>query len=244
MYNSVVGDWRYRQAAAGSNSQRRNDLERRGSRESRALPAPDANAELVSSIRKRRGQSNSRSRSEMFNSHHEEVASGFPIDPPRPSQALEEASNDPQENIHRRSSHSGPLVNRAAWLEIPTLSARIPGSFKESSNSMTRQDEKKQVIDVSQQHVDKRNINDPVPNSLISFSLYSPAALWVEGQQNSLLWTTTRVLVPSGKADEILKDRDRQIQEAARRGRVDKARLRKLQVEGNQLSTTLPVSGH
>ncbi|KAL2496411.1 Protein kinase superfamily protein [Forsythia ovata] len=106
-----------RQAAAGSKGQRHNDLERRGSRESRALPAPDANAELVSSIQKRQGQSNSKSRSEMFNSHREEVASGFPIDPPRPSQGLEEASNDPRENIHRRSSHSGPLVNRAAWVK-------------------------------------------------------------------------------------------------------------------------------
>ncbi|KAL2496357.1 Protein kinase superfamily protein [Forsythia ovata] len=248
-----------RQAAAGSKGQRHNDLERRGSRESRALPAPDANAELVSSIQKRQGQSNSKSRSEMFNSHREEVASGFPIDPPRPSQGLEEASNDPRENIHRRSSHSGPLVNRAAWVkagenkeeaskiltgpdlsavsglvaarmsmlseerreksysqqEIPALIARIPGSFKESSNSMTRQDQKDQMIAVSQQHVDKRNINDHFPLGY--------------GSKGNKIHYSGPLLVPSGKADEILKDRDRQIQEAARRGRLDKARLRKLQ---------------
>ena len=38
-----------RQGAAGSKGQR-HDIERRGARESRAIPAPDANAELVLSI--------------------------------------------------------------------------------------------------------------------------------------------------------------------------------------------------
>lgn len=51
----------------------------------------------------------------MFSSHPEEVASGFPIDPPRPSQSVEEANDDPHGNTHKRASHSGPLVNRAAW---------------------------------------------------------------------------------------------------------------------------------
>ncbi|KAK6157393.1 hypothetical protein DH2020_011641 [Rehmannia glutinosa] len=100
--------------AAGSKGQRY-DLEKRGSRESRAVPAPDANAELISSMQKRRGQSVSKSRSEMFNSHPEETASGFPIDPPRPSHSVDEATNDPHGNVHTRGSHSGPLVNRAAW---------------------------------------------------------------------------------------------------------------------------------
>ncbi|OVA07759.1 Protein kinase domain [Macleaya cordata] len=103
-----------RQGAAGSKGQR-SDLERKGPRESRAVPAPDANAELVMSMQKRQSHSNSKSRSEMFNSHQEEVASGFPIDPPRQSQAVEEASKDPQGHFHRRASHSGPLVHRTAW---------------------------------------------------------------------------------------------------------------------------------
>lgn len=135
----------------------------------------------------------------MFNSHPEEVASGFPIDPPRPSQSVEE-NNDPHGNIHKRASHSGPLVNRAAWAktgkniedaprnlgmadlsgivaarrsmlseerreksysqhEVPKLISRFPGSFKESSNSMMRQDQR-------QQEDDKAN-NNPVPVSSV-----------------------------------------------------------------------------
>ena len=66
-------------------------------------------------LQKRQGQSNSKSRSEKFNPHPEEVASGFPIDPPRPSQAVEDGSMDTQGPLHKRASHSGPLVHRAAW---------------------------------------------------------------------------------------------------------------------------------
>ncbi|KAK6132700.1 hypothetical protein DH2020_033505 [Rehmannia glutinosa] len=168
-----------RQVAAGSKGQKY-DLGKTGSRESLLKNSVSVR------IQKRHGQSNSKSRSEMFSSHPEEVASGFPIDPPRPSQSLEESNNDPHANIHKRASHSGPLVNRAAWAkagkntegaprnlgvadlsamsglvaarrsmlsedfreksysqqEAPNLIARFPGSFKEASNLMTRQNQK------------------------------------------------------------------------------------------------------
>lgn len=65
-------------------------------------------------LQKRQGQSNSKSRSEKFNPHPEEVASGFPIDPPRPSQTVE-GTIESQEHHHKRASHSGPLAHRTAW---------------------------------------------------------------------------------------------------------------------------------
>ncbi|MCL7040762.1 hypothetical protein MKW94_028485 [Papaver nudicaule] len=114
-FDAKVRDEEARRQVTTGNKGQRADLERKVPRESRAIPAPDANAELIMSMQKRQSQSNSRSRSEMFNSQQEEVASGFPIDPPRQSQALEEASKDPQGNYHRRASHSGPLVHRTAW---------------------------------------------------------------------------------------------------------------------------------
>lgn len=52
------------------------------------------------------------------------------------------------------------------------------------------------------------------------------------------------LLVPSGKMDQMLKDHDRQIQEAVRRARIDKAKVRKVQVDGNQISSnSIFVSG-
>lgn len=71
---------------------------------------------LALPFQKRQLQSNSESQSEKFNPHPEEVASGFPIDPPRPSQAAETGVG-PQGPPHKRASHSGPLTNRAAWMK-------------------------------------------------------------------------------------------------------------------------------
>ncbi|KAL7143334.1 hypothetical protein ABFS83_08G184800 [Erythranthe nasuta] len=267
-----------RQAAVGSKGQRYNNPDKRGSRESRAVPAPDANAELVSSMQKRHGQPSSKSRSEMFSSHPEESASGFPIDPPRPSQSVEEeANNDPHgNNTHKRASHSGPLVNRAAWSksgknmedgpnnnhnnlaisdlsamsglvaarrsmlseerreksyshhEVPKLISRFPGSFKEaSSNSSTGQDQKS-----NGQYEDERASHNNNPANL------------GKGSRGKKIHYSGPLLVPSGKVDQILKDHDRQIQEAVRRARMDKERMRKLQSEGNKISTnSLFVSG-
>jgi hypothetical protein len=49
------------------------------------------------------------------------------------------------------------------------------------------------------------------------------------------------LLVPSSNMDQMLKDHDRQIQEAVRRARLDKAKMRRLQAD--QMSNSLFVSG-
>ncbi|CAK9183006.1 unnamed protein product [Ilex paraguariensis] len=275
-FDAKFRDEESRRHAAGGSKGHRYDLEKCGTRESRAIPAPDANAELVLSMQKRQGQPNSKSRSEMFNPHQEEVASGFPIDPPRPSQAIEEASNDSQGH-HKRASHSGPLVNRAAWMkagknmedvpkmstgadlstmsglvaarrslvsedrreksgttqhEVPKLIGRFPGSFKEASYSMVKQDPTNQALADSHQNEEGRTTNK------------DPILLGYESKAKKIHYSGP-LLVPSGKVDKMLKDHDRQIQEAARRARLDKAKVRKVQVEGSQLSTnSLFVSGH
>ncbi|KAA8526828.1 hypothetical protein F0562_008943 [Nyssa sinensis] len=277
-FDAKVRDEEARRQAAAGNKGHRYDPERRGTRESRAIPAPDANAELVMSMQKRQAQSNSKSRSEKFNPHQEEIASGFPIDPPRPSQAVEEPSIDPQGHLHKRASHSGPLVHRAAWVkagknmddapkistgvdlstmsglvaarrsllseerreksgpsqqDVPKLVGRFPGSFKEATESMAKQDQKiyTQGVTGCRQNEDGRaGDRDPI---LLGY-----------GSKCNKIHYSGPLLVPSGKVDQMLKDHDRQIQEAVRRARVDKARVRKAQAEGNQLSTnSLFVSG-
>ncbi|XP_071725891.1 probable serine/threonine-protein kinase At1g54610 [Rutidosis leptorrhynchoides] len=230
-----------RQAGAGGKT-RRVDPERRVTRESRAVPAPDANAELVSSLQKRQGQSYSRS--EKFNPQQEDSASGFPIDPPRPSQAMEEDQTN--NSVHKRASHSGPLVQRAAWSKggkkvesngpdlsglvaarksmlyedqrdksgtsqqpsHPRLISRFPGSMKEASSNAAGQPDE-----------DGRTSNkDPINLGY--------------GSKGSKIHYSGPLLAPSGKVDQLLKDHDRQIQEAVRRAR-DKTKVRKVQVDNN-----------
>ncbi|XP_010694981.2 probable serine/threonine-protein kinase At1g54610 isoform X1 [Beta vulgaris subsp. vulgaris] len=277
-FDAKMRDEEARRQGAGGSRAHRGDPEKKGTRESRAIPAPDANAELVVSMQKRQAQSNSKSRSEKFNPHQEDVASGFPIEPPRATQAMEESGISRQGHHHKRSSHSGPLVNPAAWAKagknlddapkvsngadlstisgsmaarrsflsedkrekssslqpgVPKLVARFPGSFKEKSESMSRRDQADQMqgLASSHQNEDGRSSNkDPV---LLGY-----------GSKGNKIHYSGPLIVPSGNMDQMLKDHDRQIQEAVRRARIDKAKLRKMQAEGNQVSnTSLFVSG-
>lgn len=149
-------------------------------------------------------QDNSKSRSEKFNPHPEEVASGFPIDPPRPSQAVDLSVENHGHN-HKRASHSGPLAHRAAWakstknpddapkvstgadlstmsglvaarrsmlseerrkrssssqMEGPKVIGRFPGSFKEASDPLPK--DQKQAVVGSRQKEDVRSNKDPI----------------------------------------------------------------------------------
>jgi len=63
-------------------------------------------------FQKRQAQANTRSRSEMFNPCKEDSASGFRIEPPRPT-PVTESSEDPQRAYPTSIFHSGPLVNQS-----------------------------------------------------------------------------------------------------------------------------------
>jgi hypothetical protein len=62
-------------------------------------------------FQKRQAQANTRSRSEMFNPSKEDSASGFRIEPPRQTPAIE-SSEESQRAYSTRTFHSGPLVNQ------------------------------------------------------------------------------------------------------------------------------------
>lgn len=263
-----------RQAAAGGKMHRAAQ-ERKGLRESKAVPAPDANAELPLSLQKRQGQSDTKSRSEKFN-HQEELASGFPIDPPRQSHALEEPSEDSQGHFRNRASHSGPLVHRSAWAkaqkndggpkvstgaDLSALSGlvaarrnvlsddrreKLGGHQSEATHPVERllesgngpSESTRKHDRVSHKKDGNIGSNDPI---LVGY-----------GSKGNKIHYSGPLLRPSGNVDQILKDHDRQIQEAVRRSRLDKAKIRKIQAEGQQVpakpynGSGIPVfaSGH
>jgi len=71
--------------------------------------------------------------------------------------------------------------------------------------------------------------------------------IWIQlgyGSKAHKIHYSGPLIVPSGNMDQMLKDHDRQIQEAVRRARFDKARVRKVQAESYQISAnSLFVSG-
>ncbi|KAG1335306.1 putative serine/threonine-protein kinase [Cocos nucifera] len=248
-----------RQGAAGGKVHRL-DLEKRGLRESRAIPAPDANAELASSLQKKQSQSNIKSRSEKFNPHQEEVASGFPIEPPRPTPVLE-VTEDSQSHYPNRSSHSGPLIHQSQRLKA-----------RKNENDMCKATAVANISDLSGLVAGRRNLLSDDGSEIIGAQLkaIAPAGRLSEsgnepsdaitkydqiyhgkederssnmdqsiqqscGSKGNKIHYSGPLLRPSGSVDQMLKDHDRQIQEVFRRARLDKSKLRKVQGDGNQI---------
>ncbi|KAG1330247.1 putative serine/threonine-protein kinase [Cocos nucifera] len=242
-----------RQGAAGGKVHRP-DLEKRGLRESRATPAPDANAELASSLQKRQGQPNSKSRSEKFNPHQEEVASGFPIEPPQPTHVLE-ATEDSQFCYPNRSSHSGPLVHRSQWSkarknedDIPKVNAvanlsalsglvaarrnseKIGAHLEEAAPAGRLSESGNEPSDATRKYAQIYHRKEDERNS--NMDQYIQQSF---GPKGTKIHYSGPLLRPSGNFDQMLKDHDRQIQEVFRRARVDKSKARKVQGDGNQI---------
>ncbi|KAF6166861.1 hypothetical protein GIB67_026640 [Kingdonia uniflora] len=252
---------RRQKGAAGGKGQRP-DLQKKGTRESRAVPAPEANAELFLSMQRRNGQPNSKSRSEKFNPHPEEVASGFPIDPPRQSQALEQASKDPQTHSLKRASHSGPLVHpsQSAWAKAGRNQFDAPkvstGADLSTLSSLVAA---RNLL--SERRVEKFGPSQPEATKLLSrfpgsFNELPESTRKQDNRQDSRSSSRQKEggrtsnkdqsvgygskgnmihysgPLVSGNMDQMLKDHDRQIQEVVRRARLDKARIRKVQAEG------------
>ncbi|KAI3928170.1 hypothetical protein MKW98_023771 [Papaver atlanticum] len=233
------------------------DLERKLRGECMAIPAPDANPELVLSIQKRQGYLSTKSRSEKFNPHQQEVASGFPREPPRQSQASEGKRQD-QQGIHKRASHSGPLVHQTAWAkknqdEAPKVLSGTKISALSGLVAAKRSDEHIQKYDSSNSEAlnltrqFQRFFGD-VPDGTIKQEENHGFGLHGTHQKGSGMNTrkdqdlgyglkgkkihySGPLLVPSENSDQILKIHDREIQEVVRRARLDRAKIKKFQVQ-------------
>ncbi|KAH0855162.1 LOW QUALITY PROTEIN: hypothetical protein HID58_020438 [Brassica napus] len=168
-----------------------------------------------------------------------------PIDPPRSSSQAFEPNRESQGNIMicfrkgGRRNYQDPSqkvlsIAAADYSAIPGFAAtrtsasqqetcrgmtRLPGSFKETSE------------EANQEENGRSNKKDSV---LLGY-----------GSKGHKIHYSGPLVVPSGNMDQVLKDHDRHIQEAVRRARIDKARVRKHQAEeasSQQVSTNHPSS--
>lgn len=74
----------------------------------------------------KRGRSNPKTRSEQFNRQKDEAASGFPIGPPRATQASKEGRKEQIEQPPNRASYSGPLVPGVGWTKAAKKNEAMP----------------------------------------------------------------------------------------------------------------------
>ncbi|KAH9322264.1 hypothetical protein KI387_016903, partial [Taxus chinensis] len=144
------------------------EAEKRVSQESRAVPAPDGNAELATSIQKWRmdSQSTCKSKSEKFNSHQDDGAVGFPIDPPRLLNVSAKACGATQTHtLQKQMCHSDPTLtpsesNLAQGKNQNQDDTRMDSmwAITTTSNSITKHDFKMQRAHGSQTRAHLSNI--------------------------------------------------------------------------------------
>ncbi|XP_019159168.1 PREDICTED: probable serine/threonine-protein kinase At1g54610 isoform X2 [Ipomoea nil] len=215
-------------------------------KEPRGAPGPDANAEIARSLQRRK--ENSKTRSEQFMNPHK-TAAGFPIDPPRPSRAINEPIKNHSDHFPPIISHSGPLAPGIDWsksakryddisigssrADLSILSRpvfpgdsqdRFAASQLDSSNQMEMPVE---LLEAAVRRQDPRHYVQKFGASRHGGNGRSKAKEADQGHDSNgnNIHFSGPLLVPSSKVDQLLKDHDRRIQEAARRSRIEKARL-------------------
>ncbi|KAI3499097.1 hypothetical protein L1887_34890 [Cichorium endivia] len=238
------------------------EKESRGPRDPRAIPAPDANAELIASMQRRQDRTNSKSRSEYFTRNKDDTASGFPIENPRPSHYSKDSINDsepPQPPM--RESYSGPLV-AGSWTkstkkydDVSTTSRADLSSLSGlvSSRILSAEDREKRASNSSQ--LDPTNQMGRLSEYTQDFGHSGKhdrkdlnRSRYMEAGRSSTKESATNGHgykgsskihfsgpLGSSNVDQMLKDHDRHIQEAARRARLDKTRITTSQVQSTQM---------
>ncbi|KAL3509356.1 hypothetical protein ACH5RR_028757 [Cinchona calisaya] len=245
----------------------RSDIGTWGSKELRAVPVPDANTDLVSSMLRNPGQPNPKSRSELLYPHKEGSACGFHVDPPRLSKGFK-GTNKAEHPPPQRVSYSGPLgpgaglaisgkkyddvsfvSNRA---DLSTLSGLVASRTLPSEDSRVKHDSTQletanQVKKSSQSSEEtmrmqdqKRRMQNVASSRHIETGRATKRLVLGHPSNPSKIHFSGPLGVPPNKVDQMLKDHDRQLQEAARRARIERTRVGKFEAQEMQ-TTANPV---
>ncbi|GKV24471.1 hypothetical protein SLEP1_g34083 [Rubroshorea leprosula] len=252
---------RRRKAAAGKG--RGHESVRNASRESTAVPAPDANAELQASIQKQRRKADPTSVSEQYNPE-EEAGSGFPMEPPKGTKVMHShfgPSMHPSNygstwNMNTNEGQSIKASTRAFGsprkpAEIRTQTSYInPGAAELSrfshsvatSRGKSHFDTPKEsgmtdeCFSAGYNHLDNGGASEN--HELSHLLLDKPKNLHKKDEQSfkestmGYVTKQTRIhysgpLLPSGgNLEEMLKEHERQIQNAVRKSRLDKTKTK------------------
>ncbi|CAI9089393.1 OLC1v1023959C1 [Oldenlandia corymbosa var. corymbosa] len=242
------------------------DSETRGLKDMRDAPVVPADAYITSTMQRRHGHPNPRSRSGILKPHSDEAA----VDPPRLLKDAKETSKPMVEHPHQRTtSFSGPLgpggwsvsgkkyedVTFVSRNNLSTLSGLVATRTLASEDSREKlsRDKLRPSYTVKENHfqeslkssgesVVKQDQRHRIQN--VSSSRYTETEKATKGpvayghpSKGSKIHFSGPLGVPPNKVDQMLKEHDRQIQEAARRTRLDKTRINRNDVQHMQTTT-------
>ncbi|XP_076960064.1 putative serine/threonine-protein kinase At1g09600 [Bidens hawaiensis] len=243
-YDAKLRDDEIRRNKADAGKGRGVEPSRKGTRESRAQPDPDANAELHASIKKRLEQQNPKISSEKF-THEEDGGSGFPIEPSRGSlnngnyntrlkqpKKSDEPHSGPDSSHHykHRGAQLSRFSNSLAWHG----SSRLDHSKGTSAHWPEDRSNGKyhQLNDTESSHL---MLDDP--NSSYKKHEHVPGKGFA--QKKNRIHYSGPLVPPGGNMDEMLKEHERQIQHAVRKARLDKTKTKKGYADNGQRESLL-----
>ncbi|XAR68014.1 Cyclin-dependent kinase [Bertholletia excelsa] len=207
-----------------------------------AVSVSNANPELVTLMQSKQVNSNPKCHSEVFNPYKVEAATGFPIDPPRKTKAIEEVGQDLMDHNPRKDCLSGPLVGelecKRNGKKYGSMEPHLVASRTSSSKEYGTSPSQSAVTDQVTRSMESYDASQPKRKSEKKFGKRSiigshqPSKggafakdFILQGFKGNKI-QFSGPLFPSN-VDQILKDHDRQIREAARRARLEKGRLGK-----------------
>ncbi|KAF2587308.1 hypothetical protein F2Q70_00036230 [Brassica cretica] len=196
--------------------------QKRFSRESRAVPAPGANAELLASIQKRLGETNQTSVSETFNPEGDS-GSGFRIEPHNPYTNGDNHSNGSSHLRTQRSyvQRGGAQLSRFSNSVAPNRDGSSQfGSMRDALVNQRWLEDGSGNCNLSQRLLENPNglrKDDPSSSSKGPLMGY-------DGEKRERIHYSGPLISGEGNLDEMLKDHERQILLAVRRAQADKAK--------------------
>ncbi|KAJ4967457.1 hypothetical protein NE237_019306 [Protea cynaroides] len=226
---------------------------RRGSRESKAAPATDANAELQSSLQKWQGQSNPKSGSKTG-------GSGFQIEPPRgvAQNGFFHSGELNHASAHGSSRKGAELRAQRSYMHQAAELSKFSGSVTaRNSSHYDSQRERSTHAHWPEQRLNSRynQLDDNEPSEKSEWPhhlLDGPTSSHrkgekVSGRESTMGYAPKKnrihysgpLLPPGGNMEEMLKEHERQIQEAVRKARLDKAKTKENYGDNGRSEATL-----
>ncbi|XP_021753672.1 probable serine/threonine-protein kinase At1g54610 [Chenopodium quinoa] len=244
---------RRRHASGGRHD--RVDQGKQSSQESIATVSAKVNADFVSSLQKKKSQSQLKPQNELW-----PVQVDFSSGSPGNSEAVKEVSKEIFDRLHQRGVYSGPLARVDRWsngegkMNNPPSFSRLPNVTTSSSLVPSRTSviddnrrrfgllKNKKATDAAERF--SGPINDfegvrnddwlPYSGSMMGSHQLEEnthprrAALQSLGPDSDRIHLSGPLLHPSKDLDQMLKEHDRRFQEAARRARHDKLKHNKV----------------
>ncbi|CAI9304421.1 unnamed protein product [Lactuca saligna] len=247
-FDAKMRDDEMRRSKASGGKTRGVEPLRNGTRESRAQPAPDANAELHASIRKRLEQQNPKSSSEKFNHEEDNESAGslqYGIYNNRSNSKQPEGLEKPDEPLqvgldsaqhYKRGAQLSKFSNSLAWHG----SSRLDHS-KGNSSHWPEDRPNGKYHQLNDADVESSHQMD-APNCSYKKHEHPPGKGYAP-KKNRIHYSGPLV-PPSGNMDEMLKEHERQIQHAVRKARFDKTKTKKGHTDNGQRESLLQYGGN